>query len=86
VAYQFHRPDLQAGVILAFRHAQCSYVGLIVAPYALNPSARYEVEWLDEKHQAVRRTMTGDELRNGLDLRLPTPGTSLVVRYRQVGA
>lgn len=29
VAYQFHRPDLDAGLVLAFRRSDCSYLGLV---------------------------------------------------------
>lgn len=28
MAYQFHRPDLDAGIVLAFRHAQSSQASL----------------------------------------------------------
>ncbi len=83
VACQFHRPDLDAGLVLAFRHSESSYVGLIVGIYGVNPGHRYEVEFIDGDRARTTKVLTGEELRSGLELRLPKPGTSLLVRYRK---
>ena len=83
VAYQFHRPDLDAGLILAFRRAACVTVGLVVAPQGINPAANYSVEFIGDDLTPRRETITGRQMAEGLALRLPGKGASLVVRYRK---
>ena len=85
VAYQFHRPDLNAGIVLGFRHAQCGFVGVTVGLHGLNPKEKYMVEVIDDKLVTVRRKATGRELLDGLDIRTGKPGSSVVVRYRPIG-
>ena len=82
VAYQLHRPDLDAGIILAFRHSECNFVGAIIGLSGLNRAHRYSVEWVDAAHTKTLKSLTGQELMNGLELRVPSPGGSLLARYR----
>jgi alpha-galactosidase len=81
-AWQLHRPDLEAGLVLAFRRRECPYPVLQTALRGLTPARRYTVEFSDENRQRTRRTMTGRALMSNFELRLPQPGTSLLVRYQ----
>jgi alpha-galactosidase len=82
-AYQFHRADLNAGLVLAFRRAECNYAGLILGLQGLDPKARYSVEFIDNSLQKVVKPMTGEGLSTDLTLRIPRRGESLIIRYTQ---
>jgi alpha-galactosidase len=86
VAWQFHRPDLNAGLILAFRRPQSPYLGLGVALHGLNPAAPYAVEFIDDARNRTAKTLPGRQLAAELELRLEKKGSSLVVRYREAMA
>jgi alpha-galactosidase len=81
VAYQFHRSDLDAGIVLAFRRSQCPYPVLQTGLRGLKPETSYRVDFIGETHASQRRTMMGRELGSDFELRLPQRGTSLLVRY-----
>ena len=81
-AYQFHRADLDAGLVLAFRRAECNYPAMSVALRGIKPGRQYAVEFIDDARQAVRKTVPGRQLAEELELRIPKKGSSLVVRYR----
>ena len=81
-AYQFHRPDRNAGVVYAFRRGASPYLALSVDLRSIDPSGNYAVEFIDEARQRIERKIPGRELANGFELRLPQKRTSLVVRYR----
>jgi alpha-galactosidase len=82
VAYQFHRPDQDAGLVLGFRHSQCGYLGLIVGLSGVKPAQRYDVDFISDSREKTCKTLTGEELRGGLELRVAKAGGSLLVRYR----
>ena len=84
VAYQFHRADLNAGLVLAFRHEECETTGISVALRGLNPDTSYKIEFSDEARHLTSTTMTGKELQTGLQLRIPGKGASLLVNYLPV--
>ena len=71
MAYQFHRADLNAGTVLAFRHAECRYPALSVELSAIDPNRRYTVEFIDDARQKTMRSMTGRELAREMELRIP---------------
>jgi len=81
-AWQLHRADLDAGVVLAFRRSECPYPALQTGLRGLTPTRRYTVEFSDERRQRTHRTMTGRELMANFELRLPQRGCSLLVRYQ----
>lgn len=82
-AFQFHRSDLDAGIVLAFRRPQCDLIGVILSIHALTAGTTYEFDFIDEAGVKTTRAMTGREVEtNGLDLRIPARGQSLLVRYR----
>jgi len=81
-AWQLHRADLDAGIVLAFRRSECPFPVLEARLRGLRPDARYVVERIDEERRTERKTLAGRELMSNLDLRVPARGTSLLVRYR----
>lgn len=80
-AFQFHRADLQAGVVMAFRRAECNYAGLILGLQALEPDAQYRVEFSDESGAITMEVHSGKELMSELPLRIPQKNASLLVHY-----
>ena len=81
-AWQLHRADLDAGLVLAFRRYQCPYPVLQAGLRGLKPAGRYAVELIDEDRAVQRHTLTGRELMTDWELRIPGKGQSLLVRYR----
>jgi len=82
MAYQLHRADLNAGLVLAFRHAESNYPALAVALQGLNPATKYEVEFTEDARQKRVKTLTGRKLMSEMELRLPKKGSSLLIRYK----
>lgn len=85
VAYQFHRADLDAGVVLAYRRADCRYKGLILGIYGIDPAVTYEVEFVDGDGNSTRAIQSGADLGDSLQLRIDKPGSTLIVRYKKSG-
>jgi len=83
VACQLHRPDLNAGVVFAFRRAECDVFGLSVKLGGLDPKASYVVEFIDEQRREAVKTMSGDQMAADFPLLIPKRRASLLVRYRQ---
>jgi len=84
VAYQLHRPDLNEGLVLAFRRADCNYLGLILGLSGIDASAQYDVVTIDEKGEKTTRTLSGPELTSDLQLRIPDRNATLVLRYKKL--
>lgn len=84
IAYQFHRADLQAGLVLAFRRGASNYSALCVQLQAIEPDARYAVTFIDEAGERRQETLVGRQLCEDLELRLATRESSLVLRYQRV--
>jgi alpha-galactosidase len=80
MAWQLHRADLDQGMVLAFRHKDCPYPTLQVELRGLKPNQKYRVQFIDDQHRIVTRTLAGREL-SALELRLPTRHSSLLLRY-----
>ncbi len=83
LAYQVHRADLGAGLVLAFRRAKCNVLAISVPLGGLKPEANYEVEFIDEQRQKTSKVLSGRALSTDLPLMIPQRGASLLVRYRQ---
>lgn len=86
MAYQFHREDVQTGMILAFRRDNALDASLDVIPRACGPRAAglmertYKVEFIDEH---VERQMTGEELIAGIEIIIENaPDAALIVYSR----
>ncbi len=82
MAYQFHRPDLDAGLVLAFRRSECNYLGLILGLQAIDPAKQYDIEFIDDEDNVKKETMSGTELKENLQLRIPNKAASLAIRYK----
>jgi len=80
IAWQLHRPDLDAGIVLAFRRKDSPYPALQAPLRGVNAGRAYSVSFIDDLHQAAKKTMTGRELMT-LELRLPERRSSVLVRY-----
>jgi alpha-galactosidase len=53
LAYQFHRDDLDEGVVLAFRRPACARTGVTVQLGGVAPDTKYEVEDVDTGKKTV---------------------------------
>jgi alpha-galactosidase len=82
IAYQFHRADLDEGIVLAFRRATCVYPVIAISLHALRPEGKYTVEFIGDDREPVVKQMTGAELSSEYELRLGKPGSSMVMRYK----
>jgi alpha-galactosidase len=83
VAYQFHRPDRDAGLVLAFRRHDSRLKGVVVGLSALDPDATYVVETIDDARRSSERQTSGRELMENLTLRPPDGPSSVLVRYHR---
>jgi alpha-galactosidase len=82
IAWQLHRSDLNAGIVLAFRRSECPYPVLQTGLHGLNRDASYRVDFFEEGRTSQQRTLTGKQLMNNVELRMSRRGTSLLVRYK----
>ena len=79
LAYQVHRADLGAGLVLAFRRAKCNTAAISVTLGGIEPQSEYKVEFIDEQRQKTVKTMSGRGLATDLSLMIPQRGASLLV-------
>lgn len=85
LAFQLHRPDLEEGLITAFRRAECDTIGIIVAPKLLKESANYRLEIIGDDRKARAFTVSGRSLlKDGIELRISNRRGSLLVRYQEI--
>jgi len=82
VAYQLHRADLNSGIILAFRRADCPYPAVQVSLKGLSPDKYYRVMFIDEARHKHRKIISGKALTSNFELRLPEKQQSLLIRYQ----
>lgn len=82
IAWQYHRPDLNAGLVLAFRRSECPYPVLTVKLGGIDLAKNYTVEFIDDAQQKAEKAMSGHELAAELELPLPKKQSSLLIRYR----
>jgi len=84
LAWQFHRPDLHAGLVQAFRRADCSVAITEFTLRGLDPDAVYTVTDLDAPEQPVE--MTGTELMEaGLPVGMESALQAKVIVYQTEG-
>jgi len=81
LASQYHRPDLDEGLILAFRRANCADERLTIRCRAVDADATYHLRCESTGQQ---REVTGRILREGFDLTLPAGPASELIVYRRV--
>lgn len=85
-AYQLHRADLDAGIVLAFRRPSSSYLSLQARLRGLDPEGVYRLELIDDQREVTHQEATGADLMAGYELRIAAPGSSLLIRYARVDA
>ncbi len=77
--FQFHRPDLGEGMLLAFRRPESPFISADFRLQALDPDAGYELEDADA---GTRRPVTGRELlEQGLRLTMDRAPESRLLFY-----
>ncbi len=76
--YQFHRPDLNAGVAILFRRGKSRDATMPVPLQALSPTRRYEVSFEDTPE---KRTLSGAAL-SALPVEIPASPGSAIVFYQ----
>ena len=81
IGSQYHRPDLDQGMILVFRRAESPYATVDVTLHGLDPNATYELasDGTGEKRQAK-----GSDLMKGFQLTLRDRHSSDLIVYRKV--
>jgi len=77
MAYQFHRADLAAGVVIAFRRSECPYPSASLELSAVERTRNYETKNLDTGEVCVT---LGDVFQT-LTLTLDQPRSSAVIVY-----
>lgn len=81
IASQYHRPDLNEGMMLVFRRSESPYTTAGVTLHGLDPSATYE---LASDSTGKKRRTKGSDLMKGLQLTLPERRSSDLIVYRKV--
>ena len=81
IAYQFDRPDLGAGMILAFRREGANRATVQLTPGGLGPNHTYIFTFVDT---GVTATLTGAEAEHaGLEVALDGGPESALITYQQ---
>jgi len=80
VAYQFDRPDLNAGMVLAFRRDGAGSAAVTLSVEGLTPTAQYAFTFADT---GETRVLTGAEAAAGLELALDSAPLSALITYQR---
>ena len=82
IAWQFHDPDTNSGLIQAFRRGECDTASIQLKLRGLDPAAKYEITGFETPGTNV---VSGEELLNsGLTVSLSERPAAAVITYRQV--
>jgi alpha-galactosidase len=81
IGSQYHRSDLDEGLLLVFRHAESPSRTAEVSLHALDPQATYELR-SDSTDRTTR--LKGTALMSGWPLTIPEPHRSDLITYRKV--
>ncbi len=80
VAWQYDRPDLGEGTAVAFRRQASPYTSATLELKAIDPKAKYEVDWVDRKKKQV---LSGKELQ-ALKVEIAAKEQSVLVVYKKM--
>lgn len=80
IASQYHRPDLDEGMILVFRRGESPLDNVNLKLHGLDPEAAYE---LRSDRTGERETRRGKELMARFEIALPEKGSSDLIAYRR---
>jgi len=81
---QYHRPEEQGGMILAFRRHESGYESYDAAMQEIDPAAKYELTYYYNYVPAKTVQMTGTEMQH-LRLTIKDEPGSLLVEYKKTG-
>lgn len=81
VASQYHRPDLDEGLLLCFRQSDSPYSSAEVSLHGLDPAATYQLEY-DCSGKVAKAA--GGELMKSMTITLPSKRASDIIIYRKV--
>ena len=81
IASQYHRADLEEGMILVFRRPESQYDSVQVSLHGLKPDATYELAF-DSTGRKVR--VKGKVLMKSLSLSIPESRKSDLIHYRRI--
>jgi len=81
MAQQFHRPDLDEGLIIIIRRELSEESCKTLKLHGLDPNATYELTW---DLSGDKRQATGAELMSKFDVTLPKKKSSDLIVYRKV--
>lgn len=81
--FQYHRPDLDAGVVYVFRRSESPYPVLELPIKGISAEGTYRLEFVNDALESTERELTGAQLLAGLEMRVPKGG-SVVVRYERM--
>jgi alpha-galactosidase len=82
VAWQWHRPDLKAGVVLVFRRDKCPFSAVQPFLQVLDPKASYDVEVRHGLTSDPIQHMTGSDLAR-IQIPIPDQPGSAILFYQQ---
>ncbi len=80
MASQYHRPDLDQGMILVFRRPKNADRTVELALHGLDPDVTYELEYVTAGKKTAAR---GSDLATGLRVTIPQKGGSELITYRR---
>jgi alpha-galactosidase len=84
-AWQFDRPDLKSGLILALRRQDSPILTIQPQLHAIDAQARYDVEFRAVAGQGKTERMSGADLQH-LAITIPETAGSMIIIYRQTPA
>jgi len=78
LGFQFHREDINQGMVLLFRRLQSPLASIQVKFKGVKPDILYQVSFYNaEEKQSIK----GEKLLNGIDITLSSPKSSALITY-----
>ena len=81
MAAQYHRPDLDEGLVLVFRRPESPYVTVELSLRGIDAPATYEISF---DTLGTKRHVGGSELLEGFRVTLPAKQRSELIAYRKL--
>jgi alpha-galactosidase len=81
IASQYHRPDLDEGIVLVFRRPESPYTAIEVSLRGLDPEATYELSY---SSSGAKRRLKGAALMRDFQITVPEKHKSDLIVYRKV--
>ena len=81
MAYQYHRLDLNSGMVLVFRRPFNEEISYHIKLKGLDEQAKYELIYENNNAVSVK---SGKELKKGLTVKIIERPGSLLITYRKI--